>query len=101
MVQLPGKRNRKVPLILKPEWVKSMELLVENRDRCNVVNNVYFFGQPSKTNHIVAWKVSTTLTVLLYSLGSESLPNFLEMRVSDDDVIVSFNPTHYCIRSWL
>ncbi|XP_064643399.1 uncharacterized protein LOC135497602 [Lineus longissimus] len=71
MVQLPGKRNRRVPLLLKLEWVTAMDLLVRNRETCNVVNNVYFFGQPCKTNHLAPWKVLNQTAVAAGCLRPE------------------------------
>ncbi|XP_064629185.1 uncharacterized protein LOC135488486 [Lineus longissimus] len=56
MVHLPGKRNRRVPLLLKKEWVTSMQVLVEKRKECNV-NSEYFFGVPGSPSHLAPWKV--------------------------------------------
>ncbi|XP_064628140.1 uncharacterized protein LOC135487883 [Lineus longissimus] len=56
MVQLPGKRYRKVHLLLKPEWVRPMELLVEKRSQCNVAGQ-YFFAVPGSNSYLSPWKV--------------------------------------------
>ncbi|PIK56621.1 hypothetical protein BSL78_06477 [Apostichopus japonicus] len=56
MVQLPGKRGRRVPLLLKPEWVEAMDLLVKLREKC-AVHSKFFFGVPGKDSHINSWKV--------------------------------------------
>ncbi|XP_064653244.1 uncharacterized protein LOC135503570 [Lineus longissimus] len=56
MVHLPGKRDRKVPLLLKQEWVKPMLLLVEKRADCGVESE-YYFGVPGRKTHLSPWKV--------------------------------------------
>nr|XP_029137256.1 uncharacterized protein LOC114921443 isoform X1 [Labrus bergylta] len=45
-VEIRGKRGRKVPIILTPAMVKSLELLVTSRDLCGVVDNPYLFARP-------------------------------------------------------
>ena len=56
LVHMPGKRERKVPLILAPEWTKAMELLVQSRSSCNVTSK-YFFGKPHSNTYLQPWKV--------------------------------------------
>lgn len=66
MVQLPGKRGRRVPMLLKPDWIKAMDKLVETRNTCKVTSQ-YFFGRPSKPTHLDAWQVkSFALETLVY-----------------------------------
>ena len=55
-MHMPGKRGRKVPLILAPEWTKAMELLVKSRSSCHV-SSQYFFGKPYSNTYIQPWKV--------------------------------------------
>lgn len=62
MVQLHGKRGRRVPLLLKPEWVASMNSLVELRAECDVKSK-FFFGVPGKSGPINSWKVIRDMAV--------------------------------------
>lgn len=45
-VEIRGKRGRKVPIILTPTMVQSLELLVEERSSCGVGENIYLFARP-------------------------------------------------------
>ncbi|XP_013886411.1 uncharacterized protein LOC106534349 [Austrofundulus limnaeus] len=45
-VEIRGKRGRKVPIILTPDMVESLELLVKERGSCGVGENSYFFARP-------------------------------------------------------
>ncbi|KAK0136496.1 hypothetical protein N1851_027394 [Merluccius polli] len=45
-VEIRGKRGRKVPIILTPAMVQSLELLVEERSSCGVGENIYLFARP-------------------------------------------------------
>lgn len=45
-VEIRGKHGRKVPVILTPEMVQSLELLVEERNSCGVGENIYLFARP-------------------------------------------------------
>jgi len=56
MVQLPGKRNRRVPMLITPEVVKAMDELVQKREECGIRNNPYFFAN-SSTGHVDNWQV--------------------------------------------
>lgn len=58
LVFLPGKRGRKVPLILQARPAKAMDLLAKTRDGCGVSSD-YFFVDPFTNEHINAWKVCT------------------------------------------
>ncbi|XP_073726921.1 uncharacterized protein [Misgurnus anguillicaudatus] len=45
-VEIRGKRGRKVPVLLKPSLVSAMELLVETREACGVLNeNPFMFAR--------------------------------------------------------
>ncbi|KAL2085049.1 hypothetical protein ACEWY4_020567 [Coilia grayii] len=46
-LEIRGKRGRKVPVLLTPDMVQSLELLVEKRDECGVEkDNPYIFSRP-------------------------------------------------------
>ncbi|XP_075997613.1 uncharacterized protein LOC142991389 isoform X2 [Genypterus blacodes] len=45
-VEIRGKRGGKVPLILTPTMVQSLELLVEERSSCGIGENIYLFARP-------------------------------------------------------
>ncbi|XP_037837861.1 uncharacterized protein LOC112451075 [Kryptolebias marmoratus] len=51
-IEIKGKRGQKVPVLLTPDMVSSMELLVQNRRNCDVLDeNPYIFGRPQTLNH--------------------------------------------------
>ncbi|XP_023182580.1 uncharacterized protein LOC111606694 [Xiphophorus maculatus] len=51
-IEIKGKRGRKVPILLAPNMASSMELLVQNRRNCDVLDeNPYMFGRPQTLNH--------------------------------------------------
>ncbi|XP_023197626.1 uncharacterized protein LOC111610000 isoform X2 [Xiphophorus maculatus] len=51
-IEIKGKRGRKVPILLTPNMASSMELLVQNRHNCDVLDeNPYMFGRPQTLNH--------------------------------------------------
>ncbi|KAL6484182.1 hypothetical protein MHYP_G00062270 [Metynnis hypsauchen] len=46
-IEIRGKRDRKVPILLTPDMVTSMELLVKNRRACGVTDeNLFMFARP-------------------------------------------------------
>ncbi|XP_039544399.1 uncharacterized protein LOC120490938 isoform X1 [Pimephales promelas] len=46
-IEIRGKRDRKVPILLTPSMLASMELLVQNRQTCGVLDeNYFFFAKP-------------------------------------------------------
>lgn len=51
-IEIRGKRNRKVPILLTPNMLSSMEALVSHRRACGVPDeNPYFFSRPeAETN---------------------------------------------------
>jgi len=58
LVQIPGKRNRRVPIIITPDVGDAMQLLVDNRDHCGIPpQNLYFFASDSLDGHLDAWLV--------------------------------------------
>jgi len=53
LVQVPGKRNRLVQILITPEVGHAMQLLVNTRSRCGVAEeNSYFFVSDSKDGHL-------------------------------------------------
>ncbi|XP_033100262.1 uncharacterized protein LOC117103757 isoform X3 [Anneissia japonica] len=78
-MKLPGKRNRKVPMLIKREWVQPMELLVETREACNVLpENDYFFAVPKTLTYINAWQ---TLNNYVSNAGCESAVDISTTRL--------------------
>ncbi|XP_039650480.1 uncharacterized protein LOC120555658 [Perca fluviatilis] len=52
-IEIQGKRQRKVPIILTPNMLSSMEALVENRIQCGVPNeNHFLFARPEARTHL-------------------------------------------------
>lgn len=51
-IEIQGKRGRKVPILLTPNMVSSMELLVKTRRSCDVPDeNIFMFGRPQTLSH--------------------------------------------------
>ncbi|XP_023821816.1 uncharacterized protein LOC110013576 isoform X1 [Oryzias latipes] len=51
-IEIRGKRGRKVPILLTPEVVTSMEILVKTRFKCGVPDdNPFFFGRPDAVTY--------------------------------------------------
>lgn len=51
-VEVRGKRGRKVPILLSPDVVTSMELLVKTPQSCHVPDgNIFMFGRPEALTH--------------------------------------------------
>lgn len=58
MVQVPGKRNRRVPILITPEVGEAMKLLVMKRSSCGVSPcNKYFFATDSQDGYLNTWLV--------------------------------------------
>ncbi|XP_056441944.1 uncharacterized protein LOC130379252 isoform X2 [Gadus chalcogrammus] len=52
-VEIKGKRDKKVPVLLSPDMVSSIQMLVTYRGRCAVPpENVYLFGRPDAESHV-------------------------------------------------
>ncbi|KAI3351299.1 hypothetical protein L3Q82_005842 [Scortum barcoo] len=51
--EIRGKRNRKVPILLTPDMLSSMEALVARRRACGVPDeNPFFFSRPEAETHL-------------------------------------------------
>ena len=51
-IETRGKRGRKVPILLTPKMVGSLELLVNTREKCGIQkSNPFFFARPGSTLH--------------------------------------------------
>ena len=62
MVQVPGKRNRRVPILITPEVGTAMDLLVTTRTQCGISHeNMYFFATTSDDGHLDSWLVLNNL----------------------------------------
>ena len=58
LIQVPGKRNKKVPILIMPEVSLAMQVLVDTRDCCGISpRNRYFFATDSDNGHLNAWLV--------------------------------------------
>ncbi|XP_027146577.1 uncharacterized protein LOC109142298 isoform X6 [Larimichthys crocea] len=52
-VEIKGKRDKKVPVLLSPDMVSSIQMLVSYRRQCDVPDeNVYLFGRPEAESHL-------------------------------------------------
>lgn len=52
-IEIRGKRNRKVPILLTPDMLSSMEILVAHRRVCGVPDeNPFFFSRPEAETHL-------------------------------------------------
>lgn len=52
-VEIRGKQGKKVPVLLSPDMVSSLEMLVNYRWYCDIPdNNVYLFGRPEAGSHL-------------------------------------------------
>ena len=51
-VEIHGKRSRMVPVLLTPDMIAAMNLLVKNRNKCQVhTDNIYLFARPGVLSH--------------------------------------------------
>lgn len=58
MVHLPGKRNRRVPLVLSPDVKMAMDLLVSTRENSQIPKeNPFFFSNGTECGYLSHWKV--------------------------------------------
>ena len=58
LVQVPGKRNRRVPILITPEVGKAMKELAATRTQCRIsAKNPYFFATDSVDGYQNVWLV--------------------------------------------
>jgi len=58
LIQVPGKRNRRVPILITPEVGKAMELLANTRTQCGISkHNKFFFATDSTNGCLNTWLV--------------------------------------------
>lgn len=69
-MEIRGKHGRKVPVILTPEMVQSLELLVEEKNSCGVGENIYLFARPSFETRL---RGSDCIRELAKNCGAEKL----------------------------
>ena len=64
MVQVPGKRSRRVPIILTPEAKVAMDLLVKHRNAVEIhLDNPYFFASDSANGHLDGYTTLRSVAV--------------------------------------
>ena len=57
LLQIPGKRNRKVPLLLTKEVQKGLQMLVDKRNQCIIpAQNPYVFVSKSANGYLESWQ---------------------------------------------
>lgn len=57
LIQVMGKKGRRVPILILPSCRKAMELLVRTRDNAGIhSSNSYMFPTTTKDGHIDAWQ---------------------------------------------
>ena len=58
LIQVPGKRNRRVPILITPEVGKAMKELAATRTQCGIsAKNPYFFATDSVDGYQNTWLV--------------------------------------------
>lgn len=58
LVQLAGKRNRRVPVLITPDVKQAMDELVDKRQQSHIpTSNPYFFANLSSRGHVDSWQV--------------------------------------------
>lgn len=64
LIQIVGKRNRLVPMILTPDVRKAMDILLKTRNDCLVpASNKYFFATDSANGYLNSWLVLHNVSV--------------------------------------
>ena len=57
LLQIPGKRNRKVPLLLTKEVQIGLQVLVDKRDQSSIpTQNPYVFASKSDNGYLESWQ---------------------------------------------
>jgi len=64
LIHVPGKRNRKVPILMTPDVRSAMKVLSDTRTVCGVPHeNKYFFATDSSCGHFHSWLVLNRVAV--------------------------------------
>lgn len=103
-IEIRGKRDRKVPILLTPSMMDSMELLVKNRQTCGVLDdNQFFFAKPNtetsffkgtdcvrKVAHQCGAKHPTTLSSTKLRKHVATLSKVLNLTDTEMDQLADF-----------
>ncbi|XP_042275071.1 uncharacterized protein LOC121901997 isoform X1 [Thunnus maccoyii] len=102
-IEIRGKRNRKVPLLLTPDMLSSMEALVAHRRACGVPNeNPFFFSRPEAETHLrgsdairqiareCGAKHPETLSSTKLRKHVSTLSTVLNLRDNEMDILANF-----------
>jgi len=64
LVFIPGKRNRRVPILITSDVQKAMDLLVSLRGQCGIEeSNPYFFASASTHGHLSSWLILNKVAI--------------------------------------
>ncbi|XP_067456263.1 uncharacterized protein [Thunnus thynnus] len=102
-IEIRGKRNRKVPLLLTPDMLSSMEALVAHRRACGVPDeNPFFFSRPEAETHLrgsdairqiareCGAKHPETLSSTKLRKHVSTLSTVLNLRDNEMDILANF-----------
>ncbi|XP_074550121.1 uncharacterized protein LOC141807806 [Halichoeres trimaculatus] len=102
-VEIRGKRDKKVPVLLSPEMVSSIQLLVNYRRKCEVPDeNLYLFGRPEAESHLrgsdairamaceCGAKDPQTLTSTRLRKQMATMSQVLNLRDNEQDCLADF-----------
>ena len=100
-IEIRGKRYRRVPILLTPDMLSSMEALVEHRRACGVPDeNPFFFSRPEAETHL---RGSDAIRQLAKECGAkhpESLSSSkLRLQVSTLSTVLNLRETEMDILS--
>lgn len=102
-IEIRGKRSRKVPILLTPDMMSSMEALVEHRRACGVPDeNPFFFSRPEAETHLrgsdairqvareCGAKHPETLSSTKLRKHVSTLSTVLNLRDNEMDILANF-----------
>ncbi|CAI5686492.1 unnamed protein product [Oreochromis niloticus] len=102
-IEIRGKRNRKVPILLTPDMLSSMEALVSHRRTCGVSDeNPFFFSRPEADTHLrgsdairqiakeCGAKHPETLSSTKLRKHVSTLSTVLNLRDNEMDILANF-----------
>ncbi|KAJ8335340.1 hypothetical protein SKAU_G00386820 [Synaphobranchus kaupii] len=102
-VEIRGKRDRKVPVLLSPDVVSSIQMLVNNRRKCGVPDeNLFLFGRPEAESHLrgsdairgmafeCGAKDPQTLTSTRLRKQIATMSQVLNLRDNEEDCLAGF-----------